>query len=252
MSQFGKFIGTVNIFVPNRVLQVRSLLQSKNTKIPKSTNGNSNGASPKRTKKRKHNLYSTRNAIAPLRNRVVSDNLLFPVENSGKEALSPTARQQYATSPLFKIEDPNDPIILIRDGNHVRAQPASETSTELLRIKATWPFDFFPSELIVEEKKVIVNNRMFFWDNTVTTIVVYNIAFTEITNSLFFASLTLHDNFGVINPSINWLKRKDAVMAKELIDGLIMKEKAKIEVQEFDTAKRVRILRQLGETVTTS
>ncbi len=152
-----------------------------------------------------------------------------------------------------RIRHPNEPIVVMKEGDdRIIAQPAHEASRELMRLTAVWPFDFFPNELIIEEKRLIVNERIFFWSNNVTTMMINDIASANLSTSLLFASFQFVDTYGNKTTLIKWLKIREATKAKELIDGLIFKSKAKIDIAEENEDERMKALEELGEAEVTS
>lgn len=150
--------------------------------------------------------------------------------------------------------NPYETIVVSNTGfNTKQAQTLREVKNEVLRIKAVWPFDFFPDELIIEEKRIVVNRRHFFLFNTIDTIPISNIFVFEVTHALFFSSIYIKGGeFGGIEVEIKWLKLKDAKRAKQIVDGLYMREKGLIEVKERDPKRRMEIIKKIGEAYTTS
>lgn len=61
---------------------------------------------------------------------------------------------------------------------------------ELLRVRAVWPFDFFPDELIIQKKTVSVIRREFVL-SYIETIPVKDIGRTVLTHSPLFDALTI-------------------------------------------------------------
>lgn len=146
-----------------------------------------------------------------------------------------------------KRENPNEPVIIAKKIDAPVPMLAKNTSATLLNIKAVWPFDFFPSELIVEEQRIILNYRTFFFTSEIVTILISDIAFCEISRSLFFASINIQNSFGIDN-TIKWLKNADAMKAKELIDGLQIKTKSGIEVNEASMEERKKAYIKIGHS----
>lgn len=155
---------------------------------------------------------------------------------------------------IQKEEHPDESVVIVKSGEYVvEAKPVSEISKELMRLKAVWPFDFFPNEIIIEEKRLVINIRHFWGSNTLNTMDMKELIVFEVTQSPLFASIFVKGGpMGVVDFSLNWFKVDEARKAKSLIDGLVMKEKGVIQVPSSDTNKQVEILEQVGETVVTS
>lgn len=148
-----------------------------------------------------------------------------------------------------KEEHPDEPVVVVASGNDSsvkEVRPLSEASKELLRISSFWPFDLFPDEVIIEEKRVIINQRDFFLAHNVRTFLVNEITICQVNRAILFSSLTINDI------TISWLKAEDAQKAKQLIDGLYMREKGVIEVKEEDPLTQADILEKVGEVNVTT
>lgn len=150
-------------------------------------------------------------------------------------------------------EIPTEPWVVVKSGNVKEMQTAGNVSTELMRIKAVWPFDFFPSELIIEEHRLVINQRTFFLNNIIDTIPISAILNFEVSNSPFFSTIYLKGGeMGSIEITIKWFNTSDARKAKEVVDGLYMREKGMVEVIEPDPAKKLELFRNIGKTRVTS
>lgn len=146
------------------------------------------------------------------------------------------------------IVQTNPPVQQVPKANISQLAPLHNQPKELLRIKATWPFDFFPNELVIYTDRIIYHERFFVFDNASTTISITNIVFCEIINSMLFAQLILQDKFGD-RIAIKWLHKTDAHKVKELIDHMMMQERP-TQTSDDDTllaTQLKRILEMLGK-----
>ena len=146
-------------------------------------------------------------------------------------------------------ENKNDdePLVLMKKFAEKKILPVSEASRELFRAKGVWPFDFFPDELIIEEKRIIVKRNMFPFFSTISTIPINNFLIFELTHSIFFSSVFIKGAYGDnLSTSFCWLTHKDAQQAKEIVDGLRLKESESLEVMERNKKRLIMALQMLG------
>lgn len=129
-----------------------------------------------------------------------------------------------------------------------RIVDARQYSSGLFRVRGAWPFDFHPDELIVEQKRVVINYRYFPFGSTTFTIPINKIGFFEVTHSLIFSSLHIRsEEIGSdINATMRWLSHKDAQRVKDIVDGLRLKEADSLEVQQHDIGLLRSTLEALG------
>ena len=126
---------------------------------------------------------------------------------------------------------------------------ASEVSKELLRAKGKWPFDLFPDELIIEEKRIVIKRNIFPFFSTTTTLPISRLTLFEWNKSILFSSVFIKGAYtDNIEITISWLSHRDAKKAKELIDGLSMKQNEAMEIMEHDRGRFIKALRIMGQT----
>lgn len=167
-------------------------------------------------------------------------------EETGKEIQEQVQKVQQA--------HPTEPVVVVTSGNNVKkVEPLSMVTREIFRFKAVFPFDLFPTEVVIEEKRILVNRRHFFFSNTVDTVPIASLMVFEITKTLFFAGIHIKGGeLSAIDIEVCWFKPHDVQKAKEIVDGLYMKEKGLIEIHETDPKREVAILRTIGSADLTS
>ncbi len=142
--------------------------------------------------------------------------------------------------------------ISITKGFTPYSEKAKPISTAITSFKAVWPFDFFQSELTIESGRIILHERNFFFADTVSTMLVANIASCEVSKSVYFAEIKVNSKFGD-QIVLRWLRREDAIKAKEIIDELMWQEKAGSVQQSDDswiTASLLHLLHEAHECTT--
>ncbi len=101
----------------------------------------------------------------------------------------------------------------------------SRSDKILLKAKGIFPLDFFPNTLIIDANKVDVIIKTFFATETVTSIMIKEIMDVRVEATLFMGKLII--DYGP-HPLKIWtvyipaLKRRDALKAKEIIDGMLI------------------------------
>ncbi|MCS7091980.1 MAG: hypothetical protein NZM26_01360 [Patescibacteria group bacterium] len=100
---------------------------------------------------------------------------------------------------------------------------------ELFRVKAYWPFDFFPDELVIQEKTISVIRREFLF-SYVETIPVKDVGRIVLTHSPFFDSITIIGKNPAHTLEIKMLPKGKAKVAKEIIDGLLIEDAGGVDV----------------------
>lgn len=126
-----------------------------------------------------------------------------------------------------------------------------ETTSTLYKFHTVFPFDFFPDEITIDENKVSIISWNFFLNYDVRSILIEDITDVTVECGPFFAALTLVDssNFRFpITVKIEYLKKKEAIMARKLIQGLILTKNRQIGLHSLSISQARKDLSSLGET----
>jgi len=125
-----------------------------------------------------------------------------------------------------------------------------QSSTVLLRIRSVFPFDFFPDILTVEQTKVNVVSKIFFWSNEFHSFPISEIQDVIVSTNIFFASIRIvAQGFlgGVTHPfTTNFLWKKDAIKARRIIMGLKVCKKESIDLGKIKTNHFIEKLEEIG------
>lgn len=120
----------------------------------------------------------------------------------------------------------------------------------LIKIKAVFPFDFFPNEISVDVNKVnIVNN--YFLSQRVHSILIKDISDIYLDSSILFASLNIID-WGFNNNksiTINYLKKDEASQTLNIIQGLMVSSRQNIDLSKIDVPDFKNKVEILGEPI---
>lgn len=95
----------------------------------------------------------------------------------------------------------------------------------LLQAHGIFPFDFFPDTLTIDANKVNIIIKTFFATETATSVLIKEIMDVRVESSLFFGKLII--DYGphplkVSTVYIPTLHKKDALKAKEIIEGMLV------------------------------
>ena len=149
---------------------------------------------------------------------------------------------------LYSRGKVHKPEPLVSVGKHGKILiPASQVSMELMRVKGSFPFDLFPDELIIEEKRLVIKRCSFPCFVTTITIPMAKLVMLEVSNSFFFSSLYIRGFIGYnIETTFSWLSQKTAQKVKDVVDGIRLGESEMVEVLEHDKKNMTYALEKLG------
>lgn len=115
----------------------------------------------------------------------------------------------------------------------------------LFSAKATFPFDFFPNEIIIDVTKVTVISRQFFFSGQTSSVHIRDIMDVVVETGPLFSTLVIVDmGFTQNKLKIHYMKKQDAITAREIIEGLLAASKAGVDITKI---RRVEILSRLKE-----
>lgn len=117
----------------------------------------------------------------------------------------------------------------------------------VLHIKAVFPFDFFPNEVIIDKTKVTIVRKYFFWTRQITTILIADILNVTVNHSLLFGALSIADRFFAADPFvINYLWKQDAARAASVIQGMVLAAKEQIDVKKIPSETLAQHAEEVG------
>lgn len=132
--------------------------------------------------------------------------------------------------------------------DHTRKFEALVNKSErvLLKISAVFPFDLFPDTVVIDENKLSIIHREFFFSPTILSFTIYDINDVVVESSIFFATLRLLPNgYGENWVQVKYLKKKEAIEAKRIVAGLRVGIKEGVDitkVQTPDLARKIAIM----------
>lgn len=118
----------------------------------------------------------------------------------------------------------------------------------LLSISSVFPLDIFPNIINVEATRITIITRQLF-TSQVRSVDVKNISNVFIDLGFLFATLTIvSDTFIENEIKINNLWRKEAILARRIIEGLRMFVKEDIDTTNYTVEELISKLKELSTT----
>jgi hypothetical protein len=131
------------------------------------------------------------------------------------------------------------------ESEHPHVEP-QEGSAVLARFKAIFPFQLFPDELVVEEKRVVWIHRFGPRMCEVVTLLPEDINRVEASAGPFFGHLRISIPRHDVDITIERLSRRDAFFSRDLIDGLAEAAKQHLRIEGETAEEKVRFLTKLA------
>ena len=118
----------------------------------------------------------------------------------------------------------------------------------LLKISSVFPWDFFPTSIIVEETRLTIIHRQLF-SSQVHSVDIKNISNVFIDNSILFSQLTIVSNtFAENQIVIDRLWKKDAILIRRIIEGLRMFVEKNVDPTGYKRKELISKLKELSTT----
>jgi hypothetical protein len=118
----------------------------------------------------------------------------------------------------------------------------------LFKTTTLFPFEIFPTDVVVYRTKVDIIDRIFFWAQEVRTVMVPDIFTLEIQTTPFFSSVTItHRQPMTPLITIKFLRNKEALQLRALVQGLVTAHYQKLDLSQLSPAQLVQELKELGE-----
>lgn len=116
----------------------------------------------------------------------------------------------------------------------------------LLRASSVFPWDFFPSSIVVEETRITIITRQLF-SSQLHSVDIKNISNVFIANGILFAQLAIVSNTFTENQIIiNRVWKKDAILIRRLIEGLRMFVAHDIDTTGYKVEELISKLKELS------
>jgi hypothetical protein len=127
----------------------------------------------------------------------------------------------------------------------------TRTDKIIFRVKALFPFDLFPDEIIIDELKITLRRNMFFATEQIFTVMIDEIEDVAISSAWFLSKLYLRrlkQKWDLQPFVIGNLFTKDAKKAKWIILGLMIARSQEIDIGAIPPGKLLVKLQELGQS----
>ena len=117
----------------------------------------------------------------------------------------------------------------------------------IYRVSSVFPFDFFPDTLIIDPNKVCIVTNTFFYETRIHSILYQNIRDVMVETSLLFGTLKMAlEGYRTNSVSIGYLKKKEAVKARRIIDGVCTSIYDGIDIAAIEVAELAEKAEEIG------
>jgi hypothetical protein len=153
-------------------------------------------------------------------------------------------------------KDPNDPNAQKQPDLSAKTPTTAEQLTKtigdaqdvLTSVTAVFPFALFPDTAIVDREKITISHRTFFRTAEVISIRIHDILNVTADIGPMFGSVKIHTRF--FDPdkpyAISFLKRRDALRLKRILQGYVIAIQKGIDCSSFDVKQLATLLDELG------
>ncbi len=112
-----------------------------------------------------------------------------------------------------------------------------------------FPFDFSPTTINIEEARVTIINRGYFYSSQVHSIDIKDITNIFINTSYYFAQLVIISRtFSENNIEVNFLWKNEAIRMRRIIEGLRMFKDNKVDTSKYTQSELLRSLEKFSTT----
>jgi hypothetical protein len=112
-----------------------------------------------------------------------------------------------------------------------------------------FPFDFFPDTLNVEEGRLTIINRSFFFSSQIHSVDIKDISNIFVNTAPFFAQLVIISKTFTKNEiRIKYLWKDEAVMVRRIIEGLRTFQSKQIDTSTYSVRELIAKLKELSTT----
>lgn len=123
-----------------------------------------------------------------------------------------------------------------------------QSQAPLYRMKTAIPLNPFPDRVIIDVNKITVIYKYFFWSEQIHSVFIKDISDVLVETGLFWSTLCLIDvGFTENSIDIKYLKTREAVKARKVIQGLIVAHKNGLELTKYTGEDLMEKLEELGK-----
>ncbi len=136
----------------------------------------------------------------------------------------------------------------LRMATKSNGNPVTEVGTSriLFRTKQIFPINLFPSELIIEELRIVCLKQSGPWQNAILSIMATDIASVNASSGLFFGHIHIKSLTGGPEIMVDSLPRSDVFQVRSLVEGIAMSAREGLKVQVGDLESERNSLYEAG------
>lgn len=117
----------------------------------------------------------------------------------------------------------------------------------LFRTRQVFPIILFPSELIIEELRIVCLKQLGPWSNEILSIMATDIASVNSSSGLFFGHVHIKSLTGGPEIMVDSLKRRDVLRVRSLVEGIALSAREGLTIQSENLETERQSLYQAGE-----
>lgn len=126
---------------------------------------------------------------------------------------------------------------------------ADKSEDKLLILEDSAPFTFFKrNKIVIGHNKVSIVEKFGFKEEKITSINVDDLLNVEVDLNAFLGTLNLYTRFYEKTPlQMKSLSRKNALLAKQVIQGILVCQKKKIDISKIPRVELIMQLQRIGK-----
>ena len=149
----------------------------------------------------------------------------------------------------IKVNDQNQSVTIMPEKLHTQRELDSIQKQDEILLSHKLPFDFFPDSITIEEGRLTVITRNFFFNSRVHSIDIKDVSNIFINMAPLFAQLVIVSKTFIQNEiKIKCLRKKEAIFARRVIEGLRIFADKEIDTSNYT---KEELINKLGELSTT-
>lgn len=177
--------------------------------------------------------------------------VVYEKNGETKARYPPPPADEVVKAEIRAREDPSGRMImsLRHETQEQKLNRVAKQTVVLWRIKAVWPFDLFPNQIVIYENKVDIVYGIFFWSSWVFPILLSNLNAVTMSTNPLFATLTFEITGYEDNPKpVSWLKKDQALVAQRIITGLLSMHKGGVDLTKWTPDQVRQMAEEIGRT----
>lgn len=134
-----------------------------------------------------------------------------------------------------------------------RARKLSEaighSKDTIFKATTVFPFNLFPDTVVVDREKVTIVNRSFFRVAEVVSLRINDVLNVMADVGPFFGAVKIQTRFfGTDGYSITFLRRRDALKLKRILQGYVIANQKGLDCDGFTAEELAMLLDEIGQT----